>query len=410
VAAPPTVVPCEPWTDDASVRACCPGLDPLFDLTDAITFATEILYRLSGRQFPGECERIIYPCKGDNCGCAGGINYWAIMSGSDWIWGFVPGPGSLPAYPIPTGDGSGFLNCKVQGSCQSACKLDCLDLPGTINEIVEVVIDGEVIPPTNYKIKAYRELCWVGSYTDRFGNTRTSWPCSNNLGGISGVNTDRVDEAAVDATGGQWRITVTVLADDGLPLTEFVDVLSTDSAAAVQAAIEGMSFIVPGDVTVTGGPGDAGATTPYVFTWDVEMLEQVPVVAFTDVSLVGGGAVVTQTVTNAGFLADPGTWSITYNYGKPVTEGGRFVAAKFACQIALAMCGGDGCVLPQRLKSISRQGVDMLFADPLEFLDNFQTGIYEVDMWLASVNPNKLQRRARVFRADKPQNNNTFTG
>jgi len=410
MAAPPTTIPCQPWTTPDEVRECCDGLDPAYDLTAAIGFATEILFRLSGRQFPGECIRTIYPCKGDNCGC-GSTNWWALLGSSDWIWGVVPGPGSVPAFPIPSGDGTGFYNCKVQGSCQGQCHLDCLDLPGTINGVVEVVIDGEVIPAANYKIKAYRELCWVGQFLDQYGDIRSSWPCSNNLGGVSCVNTDRVDTATVDATGGQWEIEVTTVDPDTLlPIVASVPVGATDTAAAVQTALEGLGNVGAGNVAVSGGPGDAGGTTPYVITWDVVGIGQIPTVFISDVSLVGGAAIVTQVVTEAGCLADPGTWHITYNYGKPVPDGGRFAAAKFACEIAKNNCGAAGCILPQRVKEITRQGVQLLFADPLEFLDSFQTGIYEVDLWLMSVNPNKLQRRARVFRADAPPNNNTFTG
>ena len=409
MAAPPTTVPCEPWTTPADVRACCPGLDPAYDLTDSIAFATEILFRLSGRQFPGVCDRIVYPCKGENCGCDS-PNWWAILSGSDWIWGVVPGPGGAPAWPIPTGDGTGFINCKIQGSCQGKCRLDCLDLPGTINDIIEVVIDGEVIPASNYKIKAYRELCWVGAYTDRFGNVRTSWPCSNNLAGISCVNTNLILSATVDATGGLWEIEVTTLDGSGVAVVDSVQVGATDTAAAVQTALEGLSNVSPGDVLVSGGPGDAGGTTPYVIEWDVEAMGQVPSIFITDVSLVGGASTVVQATTQVPCLADQGTWSVRYNYGKPVTDGGRVAAAIFACQIALNRCGGSGCILPQRVKDITRQGVTMLFADPLTFLADFLTGIYEVDMWLTSVNPNKLQRRARVFRADAGPGNTTFTG
>ena len=45
----------------------------------------------------------------------------------------------------------------------------------------------------------------------------------------------------------------------------------------------------------------------------------------------------------------------------------------------------------------------MAFADPLSFLDRGEVGIYEVDLWLRSVNPHRLQRRASVMRADSPK-------
>jgi len=106
---------------------------------------------------------------------------------------------------------------------------------------------------------------------------------------------------------------------------------------------------------------------------------------------------------------DPGTWTITYDYGKPVPLEGRMAASIFACEIAKNRCGADNC-LPQRLKQITRQDVTMSFADPLEFIAKGETGIYEVDIWLNSVNPSKLKRRSRVHRPDKRSGNTTFSG
>lgn len=286
MAAPPVEVPCEVWSSEDEVRACCSGLDPAFDLTAAIRFASAILYRLSGRQFPGVCTRTIWPCSGRGCGCTcGGCGGGCNTLGGDWFWAFDP----YPSFPLPNGAGSGWVNCS--GCSRDSCCLPSVDLPATVNEITEIVIDGEILDPAAYAIQAYRRVVRVDG---------GSWPCSN---------------------------------------------------------------------------------------------------AFGDVG-------------------DPDTWTITYEYGKPVPLDGRLAASIFACQIALARCGGDSC-LPARLKEISRQDVDMAFADPMEFIGLGQTGIYEVDMWLESVNPGfitrgnksqRLRRRARVHRADAPPGNTTFTG
>jgi hypothetical protein len=66
-------------------------------------------------------------------------------------------------------------------------------------------------------------------------------------------------------------------------------------------------------------------------------------------------------------------------------------------------------VLPQRLRDISRDGVSMTFADPMDFLQRGEVGIYEVDLWLASVNPKKIMRRASVYRADHHRPPTNFT-
>jgi hypothetical protein len=395
VAAPPPPT-CEPWTTPEEVRQCCAGLDPAYDLTDAIQFASEVLYRLSGHRFPGECERVVWPCRGDNCGCRQDPA-WGALAASGWHWAMWP-------HSAATSRAGGWVNCWDCGiefqagdgcGCGGNCKLPCLNLPASVNEVVEIVIGGEVLDPSAYRIKAHRQICRVDGGT---------WPCWNRMSGVECVNTDEIVEFAVDATGGVWDLVL-----DWPDGTQTIVALNaTDTGAQVQAAIEAVLGV--GTVVVAGGPGDAGATSPYVVTFSVTALGRVPVATGVGVSLVGGASVVTTTVTQEGCLAAPGDWWVRYRFGTPPTPGGRIAASILACQIALNRCGGDGCILPQRLREITREGVQMAFADPLEFLDKGQVGIYEVDLWLASVNPNKIMRRASVYRADDGPAPTTFTG
>ena len=64
---------------------------------------------------------------------------------------------------------------------------------------------------------------------------------------------------AVDATGGTFTITIEGQATAAIAFNA--------TAAAVQAAVELLPGIGPGDLAVTGGPGVAGGGTPYVITW-----------------------------------------------------------------------------------------------------------------------------------------------
>jgi hypothetical protein len=374
VAGPPTSIPCQPWTTPEQVRACCGGLDPSFDLTDSIQFASEILYRLSGNRWPGECERTVYPCAGNNCGCGGTTWDWFLASGWEWVYAGFPS--------IPYRFADGWINC--WGTCKDACWLDCIDLPGVVSEITQVVVNGVVLDPSAYKVQAYRRICRVDGDT---------WPCYNNLGGNHCVNTNTVAEITVDASGGNWSLN----ASYG-DVSASVMLAATSTAGAVETALNGL---LGGSVaTVVGGPGDVGGTSPYTIEFDVVALGAVPTVTVTDVDLTGGAETVALDLIEAGCLADENTWSISYVQGSEPPVGGQIAAAMFACQIALNRCGSDDCVLPQRLKDISREGVTMAFADPLEFLDQNKVGIYEVDLWLQSVNPNRIQRRASVYRAD----------
>lgn len=102
-------------------------------------------------------------------------------------------------------------------------------------------------------------------------------------------------------------------------------------------------------------------------------------------------------------LGQPGTWSISYLYGTPVPVAGQLAAGELACEIAKALCDDDSCALPQRVQTVTRQGVTVGFIDPMTFLSDNKTGLYGVDLWIQSVNPNGLKQRPRVRRADDPR-------
>lgn len=81
-----------------------------------------------------------------------------------------------------------------------------------------------------------------------------------------------------------------------------------------------------------------------------------------------------------------GTWSITYLRGLEVPAGGQVAAARLAMEFAKAMCNDSSCALPERVSSVSRQGVTIgAVLDAFEGLDEGKTGIWIVDAWVASV-------------------------
>ncbi len=96
-----------------------------------------------------------------------------------------------------------------------------------------------------------------------------------------------------------------------------------------------------------------------------------------------------------------GTFSITYIYGTDPGDGGRMACLKFAEILA---CGalGDHSRYPERLQSVTRQGVSMQVASIVDALKEKGTGIYEVDVWLLAVNPTRLRRRAVAWSPDRP--------
>jgi hypothetical protein len=94
---------------------------------------------------------------------------------------------------------------------------------------------------------------------------------------------------------------------------------------------------------------------------------------------------------------------VTYSYGTAPPALGRIAAKALADQYLLAMAGDDECALPQRVTQISRQGESWTLLDPQEFLDKGRTGIYQVDLFLATVNPDGAKMRSRVFSPDIPR-------
>lgn len=84
-------------------------------------------------------------------------------------------------------------------------------------------------------------------------------------------------------------------------------------------------------------------------------------------------------------IDSPGTWGIRYKMGVPVPTSGQVAAARLAVEFSKAMCGDSSCQLPQRLQSISRQGVTVAVLDSFDDIDTGHTGIWIVDQWVASV-------------------------
>jgi hypothetical protein len=94
---------------------------------------------------------------------------------------------------------------------------------------------------------------------------------------------------------------------------------------------------------------------------------------------------------------------VTYTYGTGPPALGRIAAKALADQYILAMSNSDECMLPQRVTQISRQGMSWTLLDPQDFLDKGRTGIYQVDLFLTTVNPDGARLRSRVFSPDIPR-------
>jgi hypothetical protein len=94
---------------------------------------------------------------------------------------------------------------------------------------------------------------------------------------------------------------------------------------------------------------------------------------------------------------------ITYTHGTPPPSAGRRAAIRLANELILWDKGSANCALPERIQSVQRQGVSYTVMDPQEFISNGKVGIYEIDLFLAAVNPTKAKKRPKVFLAGGPR-------
>jgi hypothetical protein len=105
----------------------------------------------------------------------------------------------------------------------------------------------------------------------------------------------------------------------------------------------------------------------------------------------------------AGTPWTPCNTEITYSYGIPVPISGKMAARKLAIEFARLWSGDESCELPQRVTSVSRQGVSYTIIDNQEFIDELRTGLYEIDLFLKVVNPDNARRKSKVFSPDQPR-------
>lgn len=117
------------------------------------------------------------------------------------------------------------------------------------------------------------------------------------------ANVSEVQTLTFDATGGTYT-----LAFDGSPASASQTYLNTSGdTAVIQAALESLSTINPGDVTVTRGT-PAGAVTVFTVTFGGRYVgDNVPLIAITESLTGGSGTLVPATGTAGGSAASNGS-------------------------------------------------------------------------------------------------------
>lgn len=84
-----------------------------------------------------------------------------------------------------------------------------------------------------------------------------------------------------------------------------------------------------------------------------------------------------------------GTFLVTYRPGWALGLTGEVAYGRLASEFAKSLCSESSCSLPKNVKMIVRRGVTMEFKEGL-FPDG-KTGLRDVDLFVESVNPNRLR-------------------
>ena len=91
------------------------------------------------------------------------------------------------------------------------------------------------------------------------------------------------------------------------------------------------------------------------------------------------------------------TWTVKYQRGIPVPPGVDQYTGILANEILAAIDGDGKCRLPRTVTTASRNGVTYRAYDPAKIYAEGKTGIPEIDLWLAAVNPNHLTAAPTVI-------------
>lgn len=102
-------------------------------------------------------------------------------------------------------------------------------------------------------------------------------------------------------------------------------------------------------------------------------------------------------------LISPYNVEISYSFGGVPPIAGRMAAKQLAKEFMLAWTDDEDCALPSRVTSVTRQGISFTILDNQDFIADLRTGVYMVDLFLKTANPDKARAKAKVFSPDRPR-------
>ena len=143
---------CTPWAELSDLP--CSDVDATDEQKQqALQFASDVLFDFTGRRWPGLCMRELRPCAERRNGDPGG--WWPVGSRRG---------------------GMGACSCNRSARC-GCSSLSEVRLADHVVEVVQVLVDGVVVPPVEYALDEGKFLVGL-SKAD--GSPRV-WPCCQRL-------------------------------------------------------------------------------------------------------------------------------------------------------------------------------------------------------------------------------------
>lgn len=161
--------PCQSWISGGEVADFDTTLgigSDTWRLDDVAFVASQLLFELSGRQFQGNCQRTVRPCR-NTCGCWGQDT--ALGLGT-WYWAASTWPGGGFGWTNESGDTCG---------CGNESYIRLAGYP--VRQILQVKIDGDVLDPATYRLDERRNLIRLADLTNPAVPIDRFWPACQDL-------------------------------------------------------------------------------------------------------------------------------------------------------------------------------------------------------------------------------------
>lgn len=349
------------WTEaELEQQRADPVMGPKIETAEA--FAWSLLAALTMYRI-GTCPLTVRPCAA-RCAPRGAYRTAVVRGGNT---------AALPTAQIgmlnPYISGGTWLNacgCRTAGDC--GCEsLSTVELPGPVGSIVEVRLDGAVLPRSAYRVMNGNRLVRTDG---------ENWPACQDM-----ANPGVVVYAPIAFDGPGGRV---VFTRDGQTVT----VSMQPSGANAQ---------------ITGGSVPWGSQSIIVTDYPGVNGHRFMVDSVGSFNLISAGNTTAWSFSyETGAEAAPGdtsgTFEVTYYRGAAPNRMTNAAAGALANEFLKACDGDSSCRLPYNVTSASRSGETYEF-DQSDFADG-DTGIPEVQALIRIYNPNRLKSPVIVASPD----------